>query len=132
MTNIIRKKSEQTLQTAETPVVNTLQELQLITSPAQIERLMLQNQVVGTLSIKISAQLKEKAKLTLKLHQSQEYQKLQELKKELKRNTEALNSATERLNGSYQTLLADFMPGKSIPEKIQAIEQASSHKQLEA
>jgi|GEM_PF-6100685 len=111
-------------------LVYALEKLKLVTSPAQLKRLSAQNQNAGTLGLKVRDLQKQKMDLQRKLHQTPEFIQLKELKKELKYLARALDSAIDMLNGSYETLLADFMPGASIPEKIKTIESAISQKQL--
>ena len=53
---------------------------------------------------------------------------LKQLKKELKETKNAMRTATDMYLGSVATGLINFMPGKSLDEKLFAIDEAAKNK----
>jgi hypothetical protein len=106
------------------PIVDAMEELMTTVSEAQLKRLMEQHQIIGSLSVQHDALKKEKMGMQNKVNNLPEVMRLKAMKKDLKKVEKAIETGVDMLSGSFVTLLADYMPGRPLQEKLQSIEAA--------
>ena len=123
---VIRNQAEQEM---NYPAIDALAELELVTSPKQIKKMADLSQNIASMGVTIKNTGRDIRELQEKVNRNPDLIRLKEMKKELKKKAKVLDSAIDMLNGSYSTLLADFMPGKPTTAKLQAIKAAYSNNQ---
>jgi len=106
------------------PLNSALEELAICSSPEQIEEMMDQSQTVGKISVKLANMIRSKNELLHKVNEIPENRKLKSMRRDIKKLERAQETAIAMLNGSYKTILAGFMRGSSMIDKINAIEKS--------